>query len=272
VNANGDESVSKYFKDVRKSELLTPEKEVDLAIRIKDGDESAINELVESNLKFVISIAKEYQGQGLPLSDLISEGNFGLVKAATRYDHTRGFRFISYAVWWVRQSILQSLCDNSRMVRLPANVVGKLTKFKKDLDKFEVENGREPNNSELLEMDDYVNLSLLPKCTSLNITINEDGNELYEVLEDVDARDGENFYNIDDRVKGELDSVLSELSDREKSIVKLYYGIDSEYNSMTLEEIGEMFDITKERVRQIKERAIRKIRNNAHGLYDALND
>lgn len=272
VNASGDESVSKYFKDVRKSELLTPEEEVNLAIRIKDGDEIAINELVESNLKFVISIAKEYQGQGLPLSDLISEGNFGLVKAATRYDHTRGFRFISYAVWWIRQAILQSLCDNSRMVRLPANVVGKLTKFKRDLDKFEVENGREPNNGELLEMDEYVNLNLLPKCSSLNVTINEDGNELYEILEDIGGDDNDNFYNIDERVKSELNSVLSELTDREEKIIKLYYGIDSEYNSMTLEEIGEMFDITKERVRQIKERAIRKIRHNAHGLYDVLND
>lgn len=271
VNTNGDETISKYFKDVRKSQLLTPEEEVALAIRIQEGDNKAIDELVHSNLKFVISIAKEYQGQGLALSDLISEGNLGLVKAATRYDHTRGFRFISYAVWWVRQSIIQSLNENARMIRLPSNVIQKISQMKKEIDKFEFENEREPVYGDL-ESDDFINLLSLPKCGSLNDTINEEGSELYELLEDKNALKEESYYDIDERVKEELNDVLSLLSDRERDIIECYYGMNTDFESMTLEAIGEKFGITKERVRQIKEKAIRKIRHNAHGLFDALND
>jgi RNA polymerase primary sigma factor len=272
VNFNGDESISKYFKDVRKSELLSPQEEVDLAIRIKEGDDLAIDKLVESNLKFVISIAKEYQGQGLSLSDLISEGNFGLVKAAKRYDHTRGFRFISYAVHWIKQSIMQSLNDNSRTIRIPSNVIGKISQIKKEIESFEFKNEREPTNEELMENENFVDLFSLPSCGSLNEFINEDGSELYEILEDKNSLKDESFYDIDERVKEELNSVLSLLSDREREIIKAYYGIDSEYEPMTLEAIGEKYGITKERVRQIKEKAIRKVRHNAHGLFDALND
>jgi len=270
VNFNGDESISKYFKDVRKSELLSPEEEVDLAIKIKEGDDLAIDKLVESNLKFVISIAKEYQGQGLSLSDLISEGNFGLVKAAKRYDHTRGFRFISYAVHWVKQSIMQSLNDNSRTIRIPSNVIGKISQTKKQIESFEFENEREPTNEELMENENFVNLFSLPSCGSLNEFINDDSGELYEILEDKNSLKDESFYDIDERVKEELNSVLSLLSDREREIIKAYYGIDSEYEPMTLEAIGERYGITKERVRQIKEKALRKLRNESSTLFDYL--
>ncbi len=272
VNVNGDESISKYFKDVRKSKLLTPEREVELAILIEGGDEQAIEELVNANLKFVISIAKEYQGQGLSLGDLISEGNLGLVKAATRYDHTRGFRFISYAVWWIKQSIIQSLNENARMIRLPSNVINKISHMKREIEKFEFQNEREPVYSDLMDNKDFIDIFGLPKCASLNDTINETGGELYEILEDKNAAKEDSFYDIDDRVKDELDSVLSLLSDRERDIIECYYGMNKGYESMTLEAIGDKFDITKERVRQIKEKAIRKIRHNAHGLFDALND
>jgi RNA polymerase primary sigma factor len=272
VNVNGDESISKYFKDVRKSKLLTPEREVELAILIEGGDEQAIEELVNANLKFVISIAKEYQGQGLSLGDLISEGNLGLVKAATRYDHTRGFRFISYAVWWIKQSIIQSLNENARMIRLPSNVINKISHMKREIEKFEFQNEREPVYSELMDNKDFIDIFGLPKCASLNDTINETGGELYEILEDKNAAKEDSFYDIDDRVKDELDSVLSLLSDRERDIIECYYGMNKGYEPMTLEAIGDKFDITKERVRQIKEKAIRKIRHNAHGLFDVLND
>jgi RNA polymerase primary sigma factor len=272
INFNEDENISKYFKDVRKSELLSPEEEVALAIRIKEGDETAIDELVESNLKFVISIAKEYQGQGLSLSDLISEGNFGLVKAATRYDHTRGFRFISYAVHWIRQSIIQSLNENSRTIRLPSNVIQKISQMRKEIEKFEFENEREPSNEELMENENFVNLFALPNCGSLNDTINEEGSELYEILEDTNFSKEDNFYDVDERIKDELNDVLSLLSEREREIIECYYGIDKDFDGMTLEAIGDKFNITKERVRQIKEKAIRRIRHNAHGLFDALNE
>tara|TARA_Y100000389_G_scaffold135643_1_gene133153 strand:+ start:85 stop:918 length:834 start_codon:yes stop_codon:yes gene_type:complete len=272
VNFNGDDSISKYFKDVRKSEVLTSEEEVNLAIKIKEGDETAIDKLVEANLKFVISIAKDYQGQGLSLSDLISEGNFGLIKAANRYDHTRGFRFISYAVHWIRQSIIQSLNDNSRIIRLPTNVIAKISQMKKQIEGFKFDNEREPTNEELKENENFVDIFALPKCSSYNEIINDEGNELYEILEDKSLDKKDSFYDVDDRVKEELNSVLSLLNERERDIIESYYGINKNYESMTLEAIGEKFGITKERVRQIKEKAIRKVRHNAHGLFDALND
>ncbi len=278
VNVNGDDSISKYFKDVRKSELLTPEEEVNLAIRIKNGDDKAIEKLVNSNLKFVISVAKEYQYQGLSLPDLISEGNYGLIKAATRYDHTRGFRFISYAVWWIKQSIIQSLNDNSRMIRLPSNVISKVSNAKKEMDKFKLQNEREPVYGDLMDKEgnlidiQYYHNTYNPTCSSLNDTINEEGDELYLLLEDKDALKEENFYGVDERVKYEIDNVLSSLSNREREIIECYYGINKDFESMTLEAIGDKYSLTKERIRQIKEKAIRKIRHNAHGLFDALNE
>jgi len=271
VDVTDRDSISKYFKDVRKNKLLTPEEEVNLAIRIKSGDETAIDELVSSNLKFVVSIAKEYQGQGLLLSDLISEGNLGLVKAATRYDHTRGFLFISYAVHWIRQSIIQSLNDNSRTIRLPTNVIQKLSQSRKKIDKFEFENERKYVNGDI-EDDDVINILDLPNCGSLNETINEEGGELYEILEDKNSLKEDNFYDVDERVKSELEYSLSLLSDRERDIVECYFGINRSYEAMTLEAIGDKFKITKERVRQIKEKAIRKLKHNSNGIFDALND
>jgi len=274
INLNGDDSVTKYFKEVRKSKVITFDKEVELAKRIQDGDQSAIDELVFANLKFVISIAKEYQGQGLSLSDLINEGNYGLIKAANRFDHTRGFRFISYAVWWIKQSIIQSLNDNARIIRLPSNVINRLSVLRKEIEKFKFENEREPVFGDFMseegDLDDLIDLDV-PNCKSLNDVINEDGSELYEVIESPDTVKIDNFYEVDEIVKLELDKALSTLTDRERAIIEYYYGLDSNYESMTLEAIGEKFNLTKERIRQIKERAIRKLRFNSSELYDILN-
>jgi RNA polymerase primary sigma factor len=275
INLNGDDSVTKYFKEVRKSKVITPEQEVELAKRIKDGDNLAIDELVFANLKFVISIAKEYQGQGLPLSDLINEGNYGLIKAANRFDHTRGFRFISYAVWWVKQSIIQSLNDNARIIRLPSNVINRLSFLKKEIEKFKFENEREPVYGDILvdsETDETFTEIDLPSCKSLNETVNEDGSELYELIENPSNINDDNFYDIDEVVKYEIDKTLSILTDRERAIIDYYYGLNSDYEPMTLEAIGEKFNLTKERIRQIKERAIRKLRFNSNDLYDILNN
>ena len=272
INLNGDDSVIKYFKEVRKSTVITPEKEVELAKRIQDGDQSAIDELVFANLKFVISIAKEYQGQGLPLSDLINEGNYGLIKAANKFDHTRGFRFISYAVWWVKQSIIQSLNDNARVIRLPSNVINKLSALKKEIEKFKLENEREPVFGDVFKGVEFNNFSEsdLPTCKSLNDIISEDGSELHEVISNQDEV-SDNFYEINDVVKDEIENALSNLTARERIIIEYYYGLNSNYESMTLEAIGDKFGLTKERIRQIKERAIRKLRYNSEGLYDVLN-
>jgi RNA polymerase primary sigma factor len=273
INLNGDDSVTKYFKEVRKSGVITPEKEVELAKKIQDGDKSAIDELVFANLKFVISIAKEYQGQGLSLGDLINEGNYGLIKAATRFDHTKGFRFISYAVWWIKQSIIQSLNDNARVIRLPSNVINKLSLLRKEIEKFKLENEREPVYGDIIidgEVENLIDYDSL-SCKSLNDTINEDGSELYEMLENPANVVVDNFYEVDTIVKNEIDKALSTLSARERIIIEYYYGLDQKYEPMTLEGIGEKFGLTKERIRQIKERAIRKLRFNSSELYDILN-
>ncbi len=271
LNFDTDDSISKYFKDVRKSTILTPEQEVRLAKKIKDGDQKAVHELVNSNLKFVISIAKDYQGQGLPLSDLISEGNYGLIKAANRFDHKRGFRFISYAVWWVKQSIIQSLNDNARIVRLPANVINKLSYLNKEIAKFEHANEREPVYGEIFDKDhEIMTLLSFPKCASLNDTINEDGDELIELIPG-DSQE-ENQLLVDEKIKTELNKTLDILDDREKVIIECYFGINTGCEPMTLEAIGEKYSLTKERIRQIKEKAIRKLRHNAHDLYSLMNE
>jgi len=251
--------------------LLTPSEEVELAKKIKEGDAKATEKLVNANLKFVISIAKEYQGQGLPLSDLISDGNYGLIKAAQRFDHNRGFRFISYAVWWIKQSIIQSLNDNARIVRLPANVITKLSKLSKEIAKFEGDNERQPIYGDLLD-DNNESLSMLsfPKAASLNQMINEEGDELIELIpsetEDIDQLE------IDVMIKKELNKTLSVLDDRERMIIECYFGINTECESMTLEAIGEEYNLTKERIRQIKEKAIRKLRHNANALQILMNE
>lgn len=271
VTFNGDDTIGKYFKDVRKSIVLTPKEEVELAKRIKKGDSKAMDELVTANLKFVVSIAKDYQNQGLPLPDLINEGNYGLIKAAQRFDHKRGFRFISYAVWWVRQSIIQSLNDNARTVRLPANVINRLAYMNKQISKFEHANEREPVFGEIFDKDNEVmDLIHYPKCASLNETINEEGDELIELI--VGEESDENQLQIDDRIKNEINKTLEVLDERERKIVECYFGINIDSEPMTLEAIGERYGLTKERIRQIKEKAIRKLRHNAHDLYNLMNE
>ena len=271
VNFDVEDNIGKYFKDVRKSIILTPSEEISLAERIKEGDEKAVELLVNANLKFVISVAKEYQNQGLPLSDLISEGNYGLVKAAKRFDHEKGFRFISYAVWWIRQSILQSLNDNARMVRLPANIINKITYLNKQISKFEFINEREPVYGEIFDKDkEVMDLIYYPKCLSLNETINEDGDELIELIPN--SEEEENKMEVDTKVKNELQNTLNILDEREKEIIENYFGINTELEPMTLEAIGEKYNLTKERIRQIKEKAIRKLRHNANGLYSLMNE
>lgn len=271
VNFDTDDVVSKYFKDVRKSVVLAPIEEVELAKRIKDGDKNALEKLVKANLKFVVSIAKEYQGKGLPLSDLINDGNFGLLKAASRFDHRKGFRFISYAVWWIRQSILQSLAENARIVRLPANIILKISKLRKEIAKFEIQNEREPVFGEIFDKDDEaISLFTYPSHTSLNEVINEEGDEMIELISC--DEDDENKYDVTDEVKSKINEVLSILSDREREIIECYFGVNIESEPMTLEAIGERFGLTKERIRQIKEKAIRKLRHNAQDLFSLINE
>lgn len=271
VNFDDERSLSKYFKELRKTPLLTPEEETELALEIKEGNQQAIEKLVSANLKFVVSIAKEYQNQGLPLSDLISEGNYGLVKAATRFDHTRGFRFISYAVWWIKQSIIQSLNENARTVRLPANIINKLSSLKKEIEKFEFENEREPIYGEILdENNEPVELFMHPRCNSLNDIINEDGDELIDMIV-VENEETEKLF-VDTRVKDELSRTLSVLDERERNIIECYFGINTDCEPMTLEAIGEKYNLTKERIRQIKKKAIRKLRHNAHSLYSLIRE
>jgi len=271
TNFETDDSIAKYFKEVRKSVLLTPEEEVNLAKRIKDGDTKATEELVKANLKFVISIAKEYQNQGLALSDLISEGNYGLIKAASRFDHNRGFRFISYAVWWIKQSIIQGLNDNARVVRLPANIINKITKLNKEISRFENDNERQPVFGEILKSDSQIAATLnFPRATSLNQLINEDGDELIELIpsESIDVDELE----INEKIKDGLAKILDVLDNRERMIIECYFGINTDCESMTLEAIGENYGLTKERIRQIKEKAIRKLRHNAQGLRILMNE
>jgi RNA polymerase primary sigma factor len=267
LNYNADDTISKYFKEIKKSTVLTPDKEVELAIRIKKGDQLAIDELVNANLKFVISIAKDYQGQGLTLSDLISEGNYGLIKAATRFDHTRGFKFISYAVWWVKQSIIQSLNDNARVVRLPANVINKISKLNKEFG-----NG-EDNEDELMREMSSFDESLLnyPKTSSLNQNVNEDGGEIIDLIIGDELENKLEDVEISDIVKIELNNILSILDERERMIIESYFGINNEHDGMTLEAIGDKYDLTKERIRQIKEKAIRKLRHNTKKLQSLIN-
>ena len=267
-----EDSISKYLKDVRKIDMITADEEAEIAKLVAEGDQRATEKLVKSNLRFVISVAKEYQNQGLPLSDLISEGNFGLIKAAKKFDPTRGFRFISYAVWWVKQAIIQSLNDHARTVRLPVNVTNNVSKLKKEMIKFEQEHGRKANsNDKLLDKDGKefdMAILLHPTCSSLNDKINEDGDEVMDVIADNSfTRPDEDIYT-DEVLKAELNDTLSILSDRERKIIEMYFGMDG--TSMTLEQIGDEYNLTKERIRQIKEKALRKLKNNCDNLFDFM--
>lgn len=262
VNYNTDESISKYFKEVRKSKLLTLDEEVALTRRIADGDEKAVDILVKANLKFVISIAKEYQGQGLSLSDLINDGNIGLIKAARKFDHTKGFKFISYAVWWIRQSILQGLNDNSRTVRLPSNVINRTNYLVKEISKFENKYEREPVFGEILDKDgEEMKLMVYSKSSSLNESIGDGIEELIDLIPSEDAPE-----ELDSRIKVELNTILDRLSPREKDIIEHYFGMNTTCEAMTLESIGEKYGLSKERIRQIKAKSLRKMRNYSTNL------
>jgi RNA polymerase primary sigma factor len=259
------QSLEKYLQEIGKVDLLTPEEEVDLAKRIKQGDQIALDKLTRANLRFVVSVAKQYQNQGLSLSDLINEWNLGLIKAAQRFDQTRGFKFISYAVWWIRQSILQALAEQARIVRLPLNKVGSLNKINKVHSLLEQDFGREPSIEEIaeaLEMTtDEVEATVGAASRHVSLDANfvewED-NSMLNILEN-DELPTDSYLDYADSLRREIERALGTLTDRQSDVIKLYYGIGVE-NAMCLEDIGDKFGLTRERVRQIKDKAINKLR------------
>ncbi len=260
-------SLDKYLQEIGKEELITVEEEVELAQRIRKGDQAALEKLTKANLRFVVSVAKQYQNQGLSLPDLINEGNLGLIKAAEKFDETRGFKFISYAVWWIRQSILQALAEQSRIVRLPLNQVGSLNKINKALQKFEQENERSPSTEELAEIIDVPRekisdtMRVAGRHTSIDAPFVEgEDNSLLDVLINPDSPNADRGL-VNESLNKEIERALDTLALREKEIIKSFFGIGCQ--EMTLEEIGEKFNLTRERVRQIKEKAIRKLKNNS---------
>ncbi len=257
--------LDQYLQEIGQISLLTPQEEVDLARRIKQGDQNALHRLTRANLRFVVSVAKKYQGQGLTLADLINEGNYGLIKAAQRFDETRGFKFISYAVWWIRQAILQALAEQSRVVRLPLNRIGTISKIRKTSARLQQTHERQPNIEELakeLEVDvEKVREALqhTGRHLSMDAPFNEDDdNSLLDVLPD-DADTSPDDTLMDESLKIDIERALSLLHPREAEITRLYFGIGREH-PLTLEEIGQRFGLTRERVRQIKEKALRKLR------------
>ncbi len=259
------QSLEKYLQEIGKVDLLTPEEEVELAKRIKQGDQAALEKLTKANLRFVVSVAKQYQNQGLSLSDLINEGNLGLIKAAQRFDETRGFKFISYAVWWIRQSILQALAEQSRIVRLPLNKVGSLNKINKAFSELEQEYEREPSPEELAEMLDIpteeveTTLGVAARHVSMDAPFVEgEDNSLLDVLENSATPETDQALEYNESLRREIERSLATLTDRQCDVIKLYFGIGVEH-PMSLEDIGEKFGLTRERVRQIKDKAINKL-------------
>jgi RNA polymerase primary sigma factor len=262
------QSLDKYLQEIGKVDLLTPDEEVTLAQKIKEGDQIALEKLTKANLRFVVSVAKQYQNQGLSLGDLINEGNLGLIKAAQRFDETRGFKFISYAVWWIRQSILQALAEQSRIVRLPLNRVGSLNKISKTFSALEQEFEREPSPEELAEVLELTTNEVVDtmKISGRHVSMDApfvqgEDNTLLDVLEN----NGEGTPDtglMNDSLRKEVQRALSTLTQREADVIGLYFGLNGEH-PMTLEEIGEQFDLTRERVRQIKEKAIRRLRHTS---------
>lgn len=260
-------SLDKYLQEIGKEDLITVEEEVELAQRIRKGDQKALEKLTRANLRFVVSVAKQYQNQGLSLPDLINEGNLGLVKAAEKFDETRGFKFISYAVWWIRQSILQALAEQSRIVRLPLNQVGSLNKINKAFSRFEQENERRPSPEELA---DSLDLPAEKVADTLRVSgrhisvdapfVEGEDNSLLDVLVNDDSPIADRTL-INESLSTEVERALSTLTERERDIIKLFFGINTQ--EMTLEEIGEKFGLTRERVRQIKEKAIRRLRHSS---------
>ena len=257
-------SLDKYLQEIGRKDLITVDEEVELAQKIKQGDQAALDKLVSANLRFVVSVAKQYQNQGLSLPDLIDEGNLGLIKAAQKFDETRGFKFISYAVWWIRQSILQALAEQSRIVRLPLNQVGSLNKIGKALQRFEQENERRPSPAELAEQLDVPveKIADTMKVSGRHVSVDApfvDGedNSLLDVLPNEDSPMADSSLTQESLSK-EVNRALEQLNPRERDILKMFFGIGCQ--EMTLEEIGAKFDLTRERVRQIKEKAIRRLK------------
>ena len=260
-------SLDKYLQEIGKEDLITVEEEVELARRSRTGDQKALEKLTRANLRFVVSVAKQYQNQGLSLPDLINEGNLGLIKAAEKFDETRGFKFISYAVWWIRQSILQALAEQSRIVRLPLNQVGSLNKINKAFSRFEQENERRPSPEELA---DSLDLPAEKVADTLRVSgrhisvdapfVEGEDNSLLDVLVNDDSPIADRTL-INESLSTEVERALSTLTERERDIIKLFFGINTQ--EMTLEEIGEKFGLTRERVRQIKEKAIRRLRHSS---------
>ena len=260
-------SLDKYLQEIGKENLITVEEEVELAQRIKKGDQKALEKLTRANLRFVVSVAKQYQNQGLSLPDLINEGNLGLIKAAEKFDETRGFKFISYAVWWIRQSILQALAEQSRIVRLPLNQVGSLNKINKAFSKFEQEFERKPSPEELADVlelpADKVADTLRVSGRHISVDapfVDGEDNSLLDVLINDDSPIADRSL-LNESLTKEIDRALATLTERESDIIKLFFGIGIQ--EMTLEEIGEKFGLTRERVRQIKEKAIRRLRHTS---------
>ncbi|HRF99879.1 MAG TPA: RNA polymerase sigma factor RpoD/SigA [Bacteroidia bacterium] len=261
-------SLDMYLQDIGRVELITADEEVVLAQKIKQGDQKALDKLVKANLRFVVSVSKQYQNQGLSLPDLINEGNMGLIKAAQRFDETRGFKFISYAVWWIRQSILQALAEQSRIVRLPLNKIGAINKINKTFAKLEQELEREPIAEEIAEI-----LDILPediretmknqgRHMSMDAPLGtnvEDGGSMYELMENKHEASPDNELMMES-LRNEISRALTSLTAREADVIKLYYGLSGGH-SHSLEEIGEKFELTRERVRQIKEKAVRRLKH-----------
>ncbi len=263
-------SLDKYLQEIGREELISVSEEVELAQRINKGDHAALEKLTRANLRFVVSVAKQYQNQGLSLPDLINEGNLGLIRAAQKFDETRGFKFISYAVWWIRQSILQALAEQSRIVRLPLNQVGSLNKISKELSKFEQENERRPSPEELADRlglpVDKVSDTLKVSGRHISVDapfVDGEDNSLLDVLPNDDSPMADSSLNKESLSK-EVDRALKQLYDRERDILKMFFGIGCP--EMTLEEIGAKFDLTRERVRQIKEKAIRRLKGQKSKL------
>lgn len=261
-------SLDKYLQEIGREELITAEEEVVLAKKIKEGSQQALEKLTRANLRFVVSVAKQYQNQGLSLPDLINEGNLGLIKAARRFDETRGFKFISYAVWWIRQSILQALAEQSRIVRLPLNQVGSLNKINKAYSKLEQEFEREPSAEELADLLDLPidKVSDTMKVSGRHVSMdapfaNGEESSLLDVLVNLDSPKADSGLMMES-LSREIDRALSTLTERERDVVKLFFGIGLNHG-LTLEEIGDKFDLTRERVRQIKEKAIRRLRHSS---------
>lgn len=259
-------SLEKYLQEIGHQDLLSVDEEVDLAQRIKKGDRKALDRLTKANLRFVVSVAKQYQNKGLSLPDLINEGNLGLIKAAEKFDETRGFKFISYAVWWIRQSILQAIAEQSRIVRLPLNQVGSVNKIARELNKFEQENERRPSVEEMADRIDLPEDKIADamKINTHHVSVDApfaegDDNSLLDVLPNTDSPTTDNEL-VQESLREEISRALDLLNDRERKVVKAYFGIGMP--EMTLEEIGDRYNLTRERVRQIKEKAIRRLRHN----------